>query len=86
VLVCYTERIYKASIFFYSSVCAAMFVKKSEVHILYHKELAHARILRGILVNFIIFYNVNTLSKTVRTLIPQVTLEKGRMFLNLNIF
>jgi hypothetical protein len=28
--------------FFYSSVCAAMFVKK--VHILYHKELADARI------------------------------------------
>jgi hypothetical protein len=27
--VCYTERVYKASIFFYSSVCAAMFVKKS---------------------------------------------------------
>jgi hypothetical protein len=45
--VCYTERviIYKASIFFYSSVCAAMFVKKSYVHILYHKELADARIL-----------------------------------------
>ena len=30
--------------FFYPSVCAAMFVKKSEVHILYHKELANARI------------------------------------------
>jgi hypothetical protein len=34
-----------AEIFFYPSVCAAMFVKKSQVHFLYHKELAHARIL-----------------------------------------
>ena len=42
---CYTERVYKASIFSYSSVCVAMFVKKSQVHILYHKELADARIL-----------------------------------------
>ncbi len=32
-------------IFFYSSVCAAMFVKKSKVHIVYLKELANARIL-----------------------------------------
>jgi hypothetical protein len=31
-------------IFFYSSVCAAMFVKKSKVHILYHKELADVRL------------------------------------------
>ena len=30
---------------FFLSVCAAMFVKKSEVYILYHKELADARIL-----------------------------------------
>ena len=30
--------------FFYLSVCAAMFVKKSEVHIVYHKELADAGI------------------------------------------
>jgi hypothetical protein len=38
--------VYKASIFFlHSSVCASMFVKKSYVHILYHKELAVARIL-----------------------------------------
>jgi hypothetical protein len=29
---------------FFLSVCAAMFVKKSEVHILYHKELADAGI------------------------------------------
>jgi hypothetical protein len=36
--------VYKASIFFYSSLCSAMFVKKSYVHILYHKELADARI------------------------------------------
>ena len=34
-----------AEIFVYPSVCAAMFVKKSQVHFLYHKELAHARIL-----------------------------------------
>ena len=47
VFVCYTERAYKASILFYSSVCPAMFVKKSEVHILYLKELTDARILRA---------------------------------------
>ena len=40
-----SERVNNASIFFYPSVCAAMFVKKSEVHILYHKELADARII-----------------------------------------
>jgi hypothetical protein len=43
--VCYTERVYKASNFFlFVSICAAMIVKKSSVHILYHKELANARI------------------------------------------
>ena len=31
--------------FFYSSVCAAMFVKKSKVHIVCHKEFDDARIL-----------------------------------------
>jgi hypothetical protein len=46
-LMCYTERVYKASILFYSSVCPAMFVKKSYVHILYHKELTDARIVRA---------------------------------------
>ena len=30
--------VYKASIFFSSTVCSAMFVKKFQVHILYHKE------------------------------------------------
>ena len=30
---------------FYSSVCAAMFVKKSKVHIVYHKEFDDAGIL-----------------------------------------
>jgi len=35
--------------------------------------------------NFIIFYNVDTLSKTVRTS-SQVTLEIGQMFLNLKIY
>jgi hypothetical protein len=34
--------------------------------------------------NFIIFYNVHTLSKTVRTS-SQVTLEIGQLFLNLKI-
>jgi hypothetical protein len=33
--------------------------------------------------NFIIFYNADTLSKAVSTSF-QVTLEKGQMFLNLN--
>ena len=39
------ERVYNAQNFFYPSVSAAMFVKKSYVQILYHKELAEARIL-----------------------------------------
>jgi hypothetical protein len=43
---CVTRNVFiKSRIFYYSSVCAAMFVKKSQVHILYHKELADARIL-----------------------------------------
>ena len=33
--------------------------------------------------NFIIFYNANTLSQTVRTS-SQVSLEKGQIFLNLS--
>jgi hypothetical protein len=37
--------VYNASNFFYPSVCADMFIKKSQVHILYHKEVADARIL-----------------------------------------
>ena len=40
--------VYKASNFYYSSIRTAMFVKKSLVHILYHKELADARILRRV--------------------------------------
>ena len=45
VLVCYTKRVYKASQ--YVQPCL---LKTSYVHILYHKELAYARILLGILV------------------------------------
>ena len=44
VLVCYTVFT-KRRFFCYSSICPAMFVKKSYVHILYNKEFADARII-----------------------------------------
>jgi hypothetical protein len=58
VLVCNTELVYNASNFFFIHQCAAMFVKKSKVHILYHKELAYARILEFILISSCNFFEL----------------------------
>ena len=69
------QSVENVSIRRYVSLFVAMFVKKSLVHILYHKELADARILKHILLKYMYLFKcpiLGLLFGIIKQLLPSI--------------